>query len=183
MKKVLGLLAAAAVLSSGVAFAQDTDSHDVEIRIPDVLRIRLTAGNSTNAVADPTPVQFDFVAQEALFDVGTIFGPTNTTPFNWDDVQVFSNAQNGWEVSVATSNATFAWNKVTVEPGVITGKPNNANVDDVFNLGSGRIADSTAKTGGWERLGFGPEDFSIQFDGSEDAGDYSTTVTYSITSL
>ena len=173
MKKVFGLLAAAAVLSSGVSFAQSQQSHDVNIKIPDVLRIRLTSGASNAAVASPTPVEFDFVANEASFDVGTVFGPTNTGGFNWDDVKVFSNAVDGWEVRVTTDNTSFDWSKVEVAA-------DGANTYGAFNLGGGFIADSATKTGGWESLGFGPRDFSIEFDGSEDAGDYSTTVTYDI---
>ena len=180
MKKVLSLLAAAAVLSSSAAFAQDTQSHDVNIRIPDVLRIRLTQGASSDAVANPSAVEFDFVANQAIFDVGS-YGPTNPGAFNWDDVQVFSNDVDGWQVNVSTVNnsaAAFDWSKVEVAP-----SGTNANVSPVFNLGGGSIADNSAKTGGWERLGFGPNDFTISFDGSEDAGDYNATVTYEIFGL
>ncbi len=176
MKKVFGLLAAAAVLSTSVAFAQDKQSHDVNIKIPDVLRIRLTSGASNAAVANPTAVEFDFVANEASFDVGTVFAPTNSGSFNWDDVKVFSNDVDGWEVRVSTDNTSFDWSKVKV---AATG----VSTYGAFDLGGGYIADSATKTGGWESLGFGPENFSIEFDGSEDAGDYSTTVLYTIIGL
>lgn len=180
MKKVFGLLAAAAVLSSGFSLAQSDQSHDVNIKIPDVLRIRLTSGASNAAVANPTPVEFDFVANQAIFDVGD-YGPTNTGSFNWDDVKVFSNDADGWEVRVATVNNSadvFDWSKVTVRHGGA-----NANVTADFDIAGGSIADNNAKTGGWESLGFGPNDYTISFDGSEDAGDYNGTVTYDIFGL
>ena len=177
MKKVFALLAAAALLSTSAAFAQDTQSHDVNVKVPNVLRIRLTQGASNAAVANPTPVEFDFVAYETLFDVGQAFGPTNAS-FNWDDVKVFSNNGAGWTVEVSTGNdvGSFDWSKVSV---AATG----ANAVSSFSLADTTVAGSTSKTGGWASLGFGPDDFSITFDGSEDAGTYSTTVTYDIFGL
>ena len=173
MKKVFALLAATAVLSTSAAFAQDTQSHDVNVKVPNVLRIRLTEASSNAAVTSPDPVEFDFVANEAMFDVGS-FGPTNAS-FNWADVKVFSNNGTGWAVDVSTDNVSFDWGKVSV---TATGA-NAAN----FTLADATVASNTGKTGGWESLGFGPDDFSITFDGSEDAGTYSTTVTYDIYGL
>ena len=174
MKK-FALLAAAAVLSTSAAFAQDTQSHDVNVKVPNVLRIRLTSGASNAAVANPTPVEFDFVANEAAFDVGS-FGPTNAS-FNWDDVKVFSNYAI-WSVEVSTGNdvGSFDWSKVSV---TATG----ANASNSFTLADTTIAGASSKTGGWQSLGFGPDDFEITFDGSEDAGTYATTVTYDIFGL
>ena len=173
MKKALSLLAAAAVLSSGVVFAQNEQSHEVNVKIPDVLRIRLTQPNSNDAATNPDPVEFDFIANEAVFDTGTVFGPTNSN-FNWDDVKVFSNNQNGWEVFVTTDNGDFDWGKIKVAA-------DGAHAfNGGFDLDGGSIAGHGSKTGGWESLGFGPQDFSIVFDGSEDAGTYSTMVTYTV---
>ena len=174
MKKAFSLLAAAAVLSSGMVFAQAEQSHEVNVKIPNVLRIRLTQGDSNAAATNPDPVEFDFITREAVFDTGTIFGPTNGPTYNWDDVRVFSNNQNGWEVFVTVDNSDFDWGKIKVAADGVHA------FNGGFDLDGGSIAGHSSKTGGWESLGFGPQDFTAEFDGSEDAGTYSTTVTYTI---
>ncbi len=187
MKKVLGLLAAAAVLSSGVSFAQTEGKHDVEVKIPNVLRIRFVDGNAP--VSAPDAVLFDFVTDATRFETGTSFGASTPTDggYNWDDVQVFSNDVN-WFVGMTLSDKTgpepvdgegFDWDQVTIEGA--TGANINASFDlmDPFIAGNDG-SESSAKTRGWESLGFGPDNFRVTFDGTEDAGDYSTTVTYNI---
>ncbi len=172
MKKVFGLLAAAAVLSTSVAFAQEQQSHEVEIKIPDVLGIRLTNGNSNDAVAEPTAVSFILNDGQLSFDGGT-FNPSNLGEGNWDDVKVFSN-QSGFDVKVGVANGlSFDWTKVSVAADGLASP---------FTLGAlnPNIITSAAKTNAWTSLGFGPDDFKLTLDGSEDAGDYSTEVTYTI---
>ena len=182
MKKVFGLLAAAAVLSSGVSFAQITppassgnpsQSHDVNIKIPNVLGIRLTNGTSNVAVADPTPVSFVLNDGQLSFDGGE-FVPSNQGEGNWDDVKVFSNVT-GFNVEVGVTNGLgFDWTKVSVAA--------NGGLASPFTLGAlnPNIVTGAAKTNAWTSLGFGPDDFKLTLNGSEDAGDYSTTVTYTI---
>ena len=169
MKKVLVLLVVA-VLGSSLGFAQSSQSHDVNVKIPSVLRIRITSGASNAPVTAPSAVVFDFVANPTLFEVGTPLASTNAAPANWDGIKVFSNGQ-AWRVEVATTTTgAFDWSKVSVL--ALDGSP-------LFNLGSGEIA-TGGITSGWMSLGFGPSDFRITFDGSEDAGTYDTTVTYNI---
>ena len=172
MKKyIIPLLASLVLLASSTAFAQSFQSHDVEIELPGVLMIRLVNGTSNSAVTSPSPVVFDLSALDAdSFDPEGTYNPTNASAFNWDDVAVFSNG-GAWDVTVTLTNpGTFTWSKVAVD----SASGDFTLVDDTV------IADGTGRTNGWARLGFGPQNFSLDLDGTEDSGSYSVTVTYSI---
>lgn len=162
------------LLLSSFALAQSDQSHDVNVNVPSVLRIRLTSGESNLAVANPTPVEFDFVTEQERFDTGVAFAPTNTA--NWNDVIVMTNYAGAWQVDVSVSDNSFSWSKVAVNAQGGLAMP--------FDLTDGSVvAFGLTKTGGWQSLGFGPSDFSIAFDGSEEAGTYTTEVTYEIYGL
>lgn len=173
MKKLLTTTIVAAMITSlGAAWAQTSQSHDVEVRIPNVLMIRLTAGTGNAAVSSPTAVVFDLLGLGAAdFEPVSVHSPTGTA--NWDNVRVFANG-GGWRVTLATSTTTFDWSKVQITPsgGYYTVAP--------FTLATGEIFSHTARTGGWRSLGFGPAQFRLHLDGTEAAGNYSTTVTYTI---
>lgn len=174
MKKVFGLLAAAAVLSTSVAFAQDQQSHDVNIEIPNVLGIRLT-NQTTGDAAVTNPTAVEFILNDGQMFGGGEFVPSNLGEGNWDDVKVFSNVS-GFDVEVEVTNGLdFNWNKVSFEA--------DGLANGTFQLGalSPNIVTGAAKTNAWTSLGFGPDDFKLTLDGSEDAGNYSTEVTYTVT--
>jgi hypothetical protein len=185
MKKVLTLIASILILSMGSVFAQttatqDAKSHDVEITIPSVVRIRLATNATTTNVTSPDAVRFNITS----FVPGVALAPTNET-FNWDRVIVLSN-KSSWSVTVALSNTSlptgvtsFDWSKVSVNVAA-----NNSFTPANFNLGvdpTTKIATGPGKTESWQSLGFGPQSFRLTLDGTEDPGTYKTTVTYTIT--
>jgi hypothetical protein len=176
MKKFLAIVIVTALVAGlGAALAQSSQSHEVQINIPNVLMIRLTSGASNAAVSSPTAVVFDL--STVTFDPEDTYTPTNLSAANWDNVRVFANG-GGWQVTVATNNDTFDWSKITVTPsgGDYTVNPFTLPVNDsvqIFTHGS--------RTNGWRSLGFGPAQFALALDGTEDAGTYTTTVTYTIT--
>ena len=166
-------------LGAALAQSQSSQSHLVEVRIPRVVMIRLTLGPSTAAVTNPSAVVFDLSAlTAATFEPAFNYRPISVGEANWDDVKVFANVA-GWRVSVATNNAAFDWRKVhvTPRPGPFAAFP--------FTLpavgASTPIFIGTERTRGWRSLGFGPGQFWLSLDGTEAAGTYRTTVTYTIT--
>jgi hypothetical protein len=162
----------------GGAMAQSSQSHQVQVALPNVLMIRLTMGDATAAITSPSAVIFDLSGlSAAAFDPEGTYPPTNVATSNWDDVQVLANAGGTWTVSMATNNGLFDWSKITVTP-VVGGLVTAAF--DLPSNGSEELHDGTGSTNGWSSLGFGPDNFRLALDGSETAGGYSTTVTYSI---
>ena len=175
MKKLLAIVAAT-IASLGAASAQTEQGHPVEVRVPNVLIIRLVFGASNAAVASPSPVLFDLTTV-ALEPIRT-YAPTNLAAANWNNVRVFANG-GGWRVTVATSNNLFPWGRVRVTP---SGGFYRVRAFTLPTLaqGSRTIFSHTARTGGWRSLGFGPARFRLRLTGTEAAGAYTTTVTYSI---
>ncbi|MBS3965669.1 MAG: hypothetical protein KGZ60_00190 [Truepera sp.] len=190
MKKLLTTTILVAMIASlGAAFAQQPHqaSHRVEVHIPSVLMIRITNGTDNAAVPSPDAVVFDLSSLAAAdFEPADTYSPTNLDPApNWNDVRVFANG-GGWRVTVATDVGshptgvpTFDWSKVRVEP---SGDDAIAN----FSLPAAGVSADIAggptatRTNGWLSLGFGPTDFRLHLDGTEEAGNYSATVTYTI---
>ena len=182
MKKlVLISIVAALLLGASAGFAQPTNSpqsagHDVSVTIPNLLMIRLTLGSDLAAVEDPTSVAFSWDA--AGFEPVGTFGPTNLASANWDAVRVFANGT-GWSFAVETeATLGFDWSSVTVTPQAVDGVTMAS-----FALpdgGEAELLTAQAPTSGWRDLGFGPAQFSLALDGSEEPETYTTTVTYSI---
>lgn len=172
MKKVFGLIGFLAIMVSGTAFAQTTQSHDVTVTIPSYLKIRMVDGAGA-LVSAPDAIAFDYgaAANAGSFTPGTPLPRTSTN--NWADVEVASN-DGGWKVNVSTTTTSgFDWSKVIVN--------NGGSVN--FDLTSTADIATGTTTAGWTSLGFGPANFSITFDGTEAATTtaYQDTVTYSIT--
>lgn len=162
------------IMSLGTTLAQSFQQHEVEVRLPNVLIIRLTAGNSVSGVTNPTAVAFDFTTTAATFEPIGTYEPTNTA--NWDDVRVFANG-GGWQVTVATDNDEFDWSKLAVTP---HGGDYSLSAFNLPVNSSVQIFNHNSRTSGWRSLGFGPAQFSLTLDGTEVAGTYSTIVTYTI---
>ncbi len=193
MKKIFGLaMVAVMVLGLGAAFAQPAAGHDVNIRIPRLLMLRITDGLSNNAATSPS-VEFDFQADAtdyiaAVNAGGGTVAPTTVTDFG--DVVVLANA-GGWSVGVSSGVLSFidnlavggtgagiALTDITVAPSGAAGA--NVTPTGGFNLSGATVANGS-KTTGWESLGFSGGDYGLTVDGDEDPGEYSTTVTYTIT--
>jgi hypothetical protein len=179
MNKLLATIVSGMLLGVGAAFAQTSQSHPVEVRIPGVMMIRLTSGTSNDPVRLPTPVQFDLTT--VPFEPIRTYSPTNLAAANWNNVRVFVNRAGTWRVTVATDNNLFPWGRVRVIP---SGGFYRVRA---FNLplpaqSPRTILTGAGPTGGWRSLGFGPARFRLRLTGTEAAGTFSTTVTYAIVS-
>lgn len=197
MKKLVAIsIVTALVLASGATFGQSASaSHDVEIRVPNVLMLRITDGGGNAAATNPT-VTFDFqdVANvDTYLDIvnggGGDLSPTNVS--NFGDVIVFSNRAT-WSVTVAASGITFAndlglagvtgngvaLSDITVAPNGAPGL-NVSSVSASWDLTGSQIANGV-RTQGWRSLGFSGRDYRFAVNGDEDPGTYTTTVTYTI---
>ena len=173
---VTGLL-----LGLGATAAQADVEHELEIVIPAVLMIRFVDSAGV-AVTTPDPVVFAPTA-EAIAAGTKVFVPVTVAP-NWADIEVFANTRPlGFEVTVATDNGTFEWNKVTVTPA--GGDLNVLTFDLPFNT-EVQIYESAAPASTsdeWSSLGISPTSYELTLDGSEEQGIYDTTVTYTIYDL
>ena len=195
MKKVFGSLITAGLLVAGGAFAQ-TDSHDVNIKIPNVLQLRITDGTGNNASGNAA-LEFDYQTVAANVDtyLNTVNGgggdldPTSVTGFG--DVVVFANRAS-WEVGVSSTALAFndnlglsvagagvALTDVKVAPTGTAGT-GVSTVSAGWDLSGSTVA-SGVKTSGWSSLGFDGDDYVFSVNGDEDPGEYTTVVTYSIT--
>lgn len=204
MKKVITVLISILVLAAGAAMAQVTDSaaHDLEIKIPQVVQIRITDGVSTAAVANPI-VSFDYSADQAGYmaaveGTGSL-APTDTATFG--DLIVMSN-KGGWSVSVQSAALQFTDDGVTFVPA--TNATHGLELADVtVNLTGGwdasagayngmsfplsvtpyTINDSatTLKTSGWASLAIDGAKYALAVEGDEEPGTYSSVVTYTLT--
>jgi hypothetical protein len=178
MKKFLvSTLATFVLVSAGSVFAQATAQHDVTVTIPEVVMLRFTSGTSNAAVTTNQDVEFDLTSAFADGLAGS-YAMTNTP--GWDDLRVFVNRASSWSVTMGLSNvvvpvdADWDWSEIVVTPSGSGLATNPFGLDD-----SGIVTAATAR--GWSSLGFGPQDFELTLDGTEVAGDYSATVTYTLT--
>jgi len=177
MKKLVATLIATGMLvGMGTVLGQGLQSHDVEVTLPQLVMIRIvdsaavdSDGNPTPfaGVGSPTAVVFDLANEydANTFDPTGTYTPTNLASANWDDVAVFANGT-AWYVEIELAGDTFDWDKVSV--------------GTMFDLVDGAEIADGLMTGGWFSLGFGPDDFVLSLDGTEEAGTYSVTVTYTI---
>ena len=193
MKKLLvTALAIGLVLTLGVGFANaPSASHNVDIRIPNVLFLRITDGTDNDRL-DGTTINFSFTANEAAInayldhvtavDAGADawIGHTDGTPA-FGDVIVFSNRNNAWRVTVVATDTAFGLANIRVTPG----RPNlststAAGAFWTLSTTAANIFANGGRTEGWKSLGFSADDYEIRLDGTELPGNYFTTVTYTI---
>jgi len=200
MKKFLIATLVMFVLGSvGVVFGQaNTASHDLRVRIPDLLMLRITNGSNAS-VAAPV-VNFNFVdnagglaAYLALVESG-VAGNLDPTFTNFGDVVVLSN-RGSWVVTVAATNFDFqpddsvgdgaaglALSDITVDIGATAGSNGITSINDTFALSfDPQTIVAGTRTQGWTPLGIGGNSYSIAVSGDEAPGTYDTTVTYTIT--
>jgi len=182
MKKLLTTTIVAALIASlGAAFAQPSQSHDVTINIPPVMMIRIVNTPSNAAVSNPAPVVFNLSSLDATSfnPEGTFTHPALTGVGAWNDVRVLVNQTVNWHVTVATTNNEFPWDRVHVTP--VTNSSVAAFSLPTLSGGQRSIVSGATRTNGWRSLGFGPAQFELRLDGTEVAGTFTTTVTYTIT--
>jgi len=194
MKKLVATTVIATILlATGAAFGQ-SDAHDVEVLIPNVLMLRITDASGSDEGASPSVV-FDFQTDvDAYLDMvnggGGDLAPTGVADF--DDVIVFSNRA-AWSVGVSAEALTFAddlglsvsgngvaLSDISVEPSGTPG-PNVSSVETSWSLATTDSIANGVRTQGWRSLGFGGSDYRLAVNGDEDPGSYTTVVTYTIT--
>jgi hypothetical protein len=192
MKKLIGTLATLGlVLTLGVGFANaPSASHDVNIRIPNVLFLRITDGIS-NARLDGTTVNFDFNADDAAINTyldhvtavddgaDPWIGSTDNDPA-FGDVIVFSNRAADWRVTVQATDTAFGLANIRVTPGGTNTSGATAVGPWTLSTAATNIFTNGSRTQGWQSLGFSAADYEIRLDGTELPGDYFTAVTYTI---
>jgi hypothetical protein len=199
MKRHLLRLAALAALSvAGLGFAQ-TDTHDVTVKIPSVLQVRITNGTSTAASAAPA-IEFDY---QAAANINTYLNTVNagggdlppTLVTDFGNVLVFSNRVGTWNLRVSAAALTYSNNLgLTPAPtgvGVAladlkvtpsgTMDSSVASRSASYTLATApAIVASGSRTTGWASTGIGGSDYDLVVSGDEDPGQYVTTVTYTI---
>jgi hypothetical protein len=199
MKRHLVRLAALAALSvAGLGFAQ-TDTHDVTVRIPSVLQVRITNGTSTAASAAPA-IEFDY---QAAANINTYLNTVNagggdlppTLVTDFGNVLVFSNRVGTWNLGVSAAALTYTNNlgltpaptglgvaladlKVTPS-GAMDSSVASRSASYTLATASSTVA-SGGRTTGWASTGIGGNDYDLVVSGDEDPGQYVTTVTYTI---
>ena len=196
-KFLVSTLAMLVVVSFGSVFAQsNTASHDVRVRIPDLLMLRIVDGTGNNTVAAPV-VGFDFdtnAAGRAAYMTVVEDGAAadlEPTSSNFGDIVVLSNRAS-WTVDVAAADFTFTDNVATDGVDVdayglalsdisvaITGA--DTSVGASFTLGTNQDIASGSRTTGWRSLGIAASGYRITVNGDEAPGTYVATVTYTVT--
>lgn len=189
----------------GVAQAQPgAKGHQALVGIPETYGIRIV--NTLGQPAFSPEVVFDF-GTDPLGYVAAAEAPGYLVPTSVDrfaDVQVSVQAGFGlplWYVEVVATPLAYSGpvtgdglelGDIWVEPGASSGL-SQSFINPVFYgfLGEVRsswalsespqaIAWSAFSTGGWSSLGFNGEDYRVDVQADEDAGSYSTLVTYSL---
>ncbi len=190
-------LVLSAVASVPTALAQ-TASHPVAVSVPSYLGIRIVGadgGTSRSVVFD---YGNDAPAYVTALDGGGTLVPTNVTRFT--DVEVNVVGFGRWSVYVEATPFVYAGPgdgaglelaDIRMDRGSASGLIQDAitifwilgSYDTTWTLAENpqRIARSLLGTGGWRSLGFNGWDYSLAVDGDEDAGTYTTTVTYYLT--
>ncbi len=183
-----------ALLVSVASFATaQTQRHDVTIRLPDIIGLRIVGPGS-----GPRSVTFDYAADAdgyfAALDGDGSLMPTSVNRF--DDVEVHATRNGRWRISVQATS--FAYTGPATPAGLaladirvdrsgpqdaIVGSGNSATYATTWTLSTAatEIATRTGATGGWRSLGFSGWDYRVTVDGNEAPGTYTTVVTYSLT--
>lgn len=190
-------LLAVLVLLAPSAFGQST-SHSLNVSVPSYIGLRIVGAGA----AVPRSVVFDYAADPIAYlaaaDTNQPLEPTSVTRF--EDVEVNVIGLGFWSVNVEATAFTYAGPgsgsgldlaDVRVVRGSASGLTQNAitvfwflgSYDTSWTLSTSpqRIARSLLGTGGWRSLGFNGWDYTLAVDGDEDAGSYTTTVTYYLT--
>jgi len=186
----------ACLLLAGWASGQGV--HDVTVRIPDVIGIRIVGSGD-----GPRTVVFDY-ADDATAYVAAVLGdgrlfPTDVRRFS--GVEVNSTRRGRWSVQVVATPVAYAGpgsgdglalGDVRVVRGSRSGLAQDAITwqgnagwywaDWQLSTTAQAIASRTGATRGWRSLGFNGLDYEIAVQGDEDPGSYTTTVTYLLTS-
>jgi hypothetical protein len=188
------------LLLTSATFAQVTDTHQVTVRIPNYIGLKIVDSAGNINVYPNASVTFDYAASPATYMsavLGTqVLPPTQVS--NFADVQVAVRGGASWSIRVRATPFVFTG----------TGAASGFNLADIrVNRGavSGLIADPSLLRGpiqlttwslattnrtifrtngatvGWDSLGFNGQDYDIRVQGDEQPGQYVTVVTYELT--
>jgi hypothetical protein len=191
---LLGLLLVA------VGFAQTSDNHQVQVRIPNYIGLKIVDSAGNINVYPNASVTFDYVANANAYMTAVLgtqtLPPTQVTKFA--DVQVAVRGGASWSIRVKATPFVFTG----------TGPASGFNLADIQvrrGAVSGLIADPSLLRGGtqlttwslsttsqtifqtngatigWDSLGFNGQDYVIKVQGDEQPGQYVTVVTYELT--
>lgn len=196
-KAVLISLAIGMLTALGGAFAQPspTATHDLFVKIPGILGVRLVdAGGNSALSQSAAAVDFDYSANKADYMAavqGTNADPGYLAATNasgtFDHIIVFSNG-GGWVLKVKANELTdgvsapagLAIADVKVTPhgstdAVVT------SLASPFNLSTTeQEVASGGKTTGWHEVGIGGDDYKLFVNGDEQPGTWQSVVTYTI---
>lgn len=196
-KSLITALILTMLVSLGTAFAQ-TDSHDVVIKIPSILSVRIV--DSSGGLAGSPIVNFDFRTTtanrtkyiDAVNAGGADLAPTSTPDFS--DLQVFSN-YGTWSLYVKatdplsaftsldtgiTSGAGISLSDIVVTPSGTPGA-SDITVATSFPLDITTAVATGKNTSGWKSVGISGNDYTLHVNGDENPGAYTSTVTYQFT--
>ena len=175
-----------------------TEQHDVTVTLPTYIGLRIVGAGT-----GPRSVTFDYAADPDTYftaiDTGSgALPPTAVSRF--DDVQVNVVGFGYWSLYVQAtpldysgpgSGAGLNVSDLRVNRGSASGLTQNAitifwflgSYTTSWNLSTTpqRIARSLLGTNGWRSLGFNGLDYTLNVNGDEDGGTYTTTVTYYLT--
>jgi hypothetical protein len=182
------------------AFAQTSDNHQVQVRIPNYIGLKIVDSIGNINVSPAPSVTFDYVANANAY-MAAVLGTQTLPPTQVDrfaDVQVAVRGGASWSIRVRATPFVFTG----------TGPASGFNLADIrVNRGavSGLVADpsllrgatklttwtlattnttifqSNGATIGWDSLGFNGQDYVIKVQGDEQPGQYVTVVTYELT--
>lgn len=193
------LLAAILVLTPTV-LAQPV-IHDVTVAIPETIGIRMV-GVGVGARTVEFAYASDVGSYLSAADNGDTLEPTSVSRF--EDIEVRVNGIGRWSVNVEATPLAYSGpgtgggldlGDLRVDRGSASGLSQEAITTRFLFFTIGRydaswtlsttpreIANTLIGTNGWRSLGFNGWDYTLAVNGDEDAGSYSTTVTYFLTS-
>lgn len=183
-KFVLGVLAATVLVvgaaAAASAAANANDSQNVTVNIPEKVGIKLSPGSLSVDFSAYPPDNFP-----------AYYGPSRTSAGSFT-ISVFSNKSTGYSVSVEGSGTLptgVAWGDVYVtvnhssEGANAPGRPVEGSSDTtgwtaLSSNGAVSLWSKSSKTTGWDTYN---ADLMLKFDGDEETGNTSLTITYTIT--
>lgn len=166
-----------------------TQDHDVRIRIPNYIGIKIVDGSGT--ITNAASVVFDYGSDPAGY-VAAYQGSGSLAPtsvLRFADVQVIA-SRGRWYVYTRATPISYAGTgtgaglglaDIRVRRGAVSGLAAGAGtVAATWTFGTGYrlIARGRGGTFGWQSLGFNGRDYEVAVQGDEDPGEYFTQVTY-----
>jgi hypothetical protein len=190
------------LLLTTVALAQvsDTDTHQLRVRIPNYIGLKIVDSVGNINVSPSASVTFDYAANPNAY-MAAVLGTQILPPTQIDrfaDVQVAVRGGASWSIRVRATPFVFTGTGVAsgfnlsdirVNRGAVSGLVTDASLLrggtrlSTWTLGTTNttIFQTNGATMGWDSLGFNGQDYVINVQGDENPGQYVTIVTYELT--